>query len=382
MARDAIGCCCIGEGGRGCCCVGDHAEGCCCVPPGSRGCCCCGIRIEQAQQQQPQSKGRAFVFELPRTSRERERLSRVPPAACSLGIEQEQWTAWLKLLDNLLQEHDTFYDRPRSELCYWCCPCGPLQAAWCIANPRTHTMHSQMLRMGDAAERTINGQLSASNVGGDVHFRVIGRFGVFLPTGRAQRPLAHVRTALLEHQTRLPTTPPDELAALGVTVEMWQTWMGHVTKEQHAHLFHRCPTCAPALLCCPLGPLQWCLCLACNPLTWWNVAAVIAARAAVEDAINVDLVPCGAHATYDAQSKLQFFRGLPKRTLSLRREGHASRFGRLIEIASVASGVDVQGGVALTPAQATGPLQYAPHSPHSPQLTHPAAPDTLGRVKV
>lgn len=276
------------------------------------------------------------------------KLRFVPPELLALGVEQDMWVAWLALIETQLREHYAFYGKPGRECAYWCCPCLCVQTCWCMANPATHRMIARMADAGDYTEKLINEQLrvvlyaaaegtKAHRLRDEAHFAWVGGICVFLPHGASSRPILRLRTASIEGR-RLPSERPEELSVLGVSPTQWTHWVGLLEKERRAHLFHRCPWLGPLYFCCPLGPVQWCLCLL-NPCTWYHGSRVTHARAHAEDAINRELGPLGGYFRYGPDSTAQFRKGIPQKTLGIKKK--RGGLGRTIEIAGAASGVSL-----------------------------------------
>ena len=391
-SEEPTGCCFVASDGEGCCCVGHNAEGCCCVPANHRGCCCCCV----APIEDEDAKNTSVIFAFAAGNVKNSRLRLVPSELLELGIEQERWTAWLDLIDEQLKAHYEFYDQPCYECCYWCCPFGPLQLCWCMANPHTHRM---VARLGDASavvEHVINKELHAVLSGApegskahsmrDAHFAWMGGVCVFHQKGASARPLLKLRTSALEGRA-IPVDLPIELKEASVTQAEWACIAEELQAERRAHLCHRCPWLGPLYFCCPLGPFQWCTCIltladclsacmliasliacrctciltlaeclsacmliasiiacrcACmlNPCTWYHGMRVFRARAACETAINRDLSAHGLYFKYGTDATAQFRRGVPHKTLGMRTKQKGISLN-LIQIAGTASGIDL-----------------------------------------
>ena len=153
--KESEGCCCIGDNAKGCCCVDRGGESFCCVPPGYRGCCCCCVERKGVGGEQP-----VFVFHIKQLSEPKLRC--VPSQLAVMGVTPSRWTAWMATLQRLMRENDAFYERPCAELAYWCCPLGPLQTMWCLANPHTHRITAKIGDAKEQAERMINADLAAN----------------------------------------------------------------------------------------------------------------------------------------------------------------------------------------------------------------------------
>jgi len=265
-SEEPTGCCFVASDGEGCCCVGHNAEGCCCVPANHRGCCCCCV----APIEDENAKNNSVIFAFAAGNVKNSRLRLVPSELLELGIEQDRWTAWLDLIDEQFKAHYEFYDQPCYECCYWCCPFGPLQPCWCLANPHTHRM---VARLGDASavvEHVINKELHAVLSGSpegsrahsmrDAHFAWMGGVCVFLPKGASARPLLKLRTSAIEGRA-IPVDLPIELKEASVTEAEWACIAEQLQAERRAHLCHQCPWLGPLYFCCPLGPFQWWACM-------------------------------------------------------------------------------------------------------------------------
>ena len=325
VAEGGNGCCCIGKGGEGCCCIGAGAKGWCCVLPGCIGlCCCCAAPMPT------RSDKAAYAF--PMRQATDPRIRQVPPELMELGVEQEQWTRWLDVIDSALRAHDAFYERPLFECCFHCCPCGPLQMCYCMANPWLHSQHREAAEARAWAANMINRDLRATSSA-----RVVfeappsSPFGVLYDARAAlKRPICVLPTNVGMQPLQDPELPA-ELAQLGATHEQWRRWVRTIDDARRAYLCHACPALGAAYLCVPFGPLQCCLCTLANPLSWWHSHRVRSARKASARAINAELQPLGAHLHFASHAG-EFRRGMPKA------RKRPSKLSATIEIVAASTG--------------------------------------------
>lgn len=266
----------------------------------------------------------------------------MPPSLLKLGVTQELWVSWLDKLREIMMEKDAFYGRPCSECCFWCCPLLCVQTCWCMGNPRTHR---QAARLGEArvlVEQMINADLAALGGSGITNSHLDGYFqfslsgvGMFIPRGRSRGKCALATVRVTIFDKALPDAVPATLSAtaIGVTDDEWRRWMAILEAERRAHLCYAAPDCAPIYQCCPLGPIQCCLC-ALNPLNCYFSHRTSRERERATGLINAELVPKGLCFEYQHDIGV-FRRGMPK---PKRRHGKRSLVGRTIAIAGAAVG--------------------------------------------
>ena len=364
MDRDnKVSCCCVAEGGQGCCCIAEGGEGCCCIGRGSRGWCCIlpnciGLCFCCAVPTPARKQEAAFALPMRQVNDQMLRKS-VPAELVHIGVEAHHWERWLDVIDATLREHDFFYEKPCSECCFHCCPCGPLQVCYCLANPWVHRQQRRVATGLEAAAKQIDTELRALTGGGRFECPPASPYGVFYDASAAmKRPLAVV-SLHLDAPSALPDLPP-ELTKLGVSTEQWNGWLERMDEARRAHICHACPALAVAYLCVPFGPVQCCVCSLLNPFHWWHSYRVHSARRAAAAAVNAELVPLGAHLSMGPVAG-EFHRGVPKA------RKRKSRLGATVEIVTVATG----GALAST---AIGGL--------TARAMEEEEPPELGRVKV